>query len=272
MGPGAGRNTPPAVRRLVPGFTAPAGGSAGPETDKIRHYIEKSDGLDTHGKRRLIARMANYQKEAPSTTGLRATIEKLNSDTRLQVIDFLLTIVYADDVVEPDEVRVMEKIYALFGLDKSALYSRLHGMAATPESEAQTTRTTAGPIKLDQAKIARLKAASDEVGKKLAAIFVDEPLPVEAPKLADAPEAPMAEAPAGLNQLDSAHAELLSVVLTRAQWTRAEFEELCSDKGLMPDGAIERINEASFTQFDEPMIEGEDPLEIGVHLLKTTPT
>ena len=71
----------------------------------------------------------------------------------------------------------MEKIYTLFGLDKSVLYSRLHGMAAAPESGVQAPRTNTGPIKLDQAKIARLKAASDEVGKKLAEIFVDEPLP-----------------------------------------------------------------------------------------------
>jgi uncharacterized tellurite resistance protein B-like protein len=245
---------------------------SGPEAENIRHHIEKSDGLDTNGKRRLLARMETYRKKAPSTIGLRATIEKLSSDTRLEVIDFLLTIVYADDRVDPDEVRVMEKIYTLFGLDKSVLYSRLHGMAAIPESGGQVPRPNTGPIKLDQAKIARLKAASDEVGKKLAAIFVDEPLSVDVPKTDEALETPTSQAPAGLHKLDSAHAELLSVVLARAQWTRAEFEELCSEKGLMPDGAIERINEAAFAQFDEPMIEGQDPLEIGVHLLKTTST
>ena len=247
-----------------------SGAMSGTEVEKIRLHLEKSEELDANGKRRLLARMSTYRTNAPPTTGLRATIEKLSSNTRLEVIDFLLTIVCADDVVDPAEVRVMEKIYTLCGLDKSALYSRLHGMAAAPESGSPAPRIDSGPIKLDHAKVARLKAASDEVGKKLAAIFVDEPVPVEVPKPEEPPETSGAQAPAGLRGLDPAHAELLTVVLERAQWTRAEFEELCSDKGLMPDGAIERINEASFTQFDEPMIEGEDPLEIGVHLLKAT--
>jgi hypothetical protein len=70
-----------------------------------------------------------------------------------------------------------------------------------------------------------------------------------------------------LLNLDTTHAELLAVLLGRSQWTRAEFEELCSDKSLMPDGAIERINEAAFARFDQALIEGEDPLEISSQLL-----
>jgi hypothetical protein len=59
----------------------------------------------------------------------------------------------------------------------------------------------------------------------------------------------------------------LAVFLERSEWTRAEFEELCSDKGLMPDGAIETINEAAFTKFDQAVIEGEDTLEINTQLM-----
>jgi uncharacterized tellurite resistance protein B-like protein len=88
--------------------------------------------------------MSTYRTKAPSTTGLRATIEKMNSATRLEVIDFLLTIVCADDVVDPAEVRAMEKIHILFGLDKSALYSRLHGMTAEPESGSARPGSTVG--------------------------------------------------------------------------------------------------------------------------------
>jgi hypothetical protein len=36
----------------------------------------------------------------------------------------------------------------------------------------------------------------------------------------------------------------------------------------MLDGAIERINEAAFGQFDNAIIEGEDPMEVNCDLLQ----
>jgi hypothetical protein len=35
----------------------------------------------------------------------------------------------------------------------------------------------------------------------------------------------------------------------------------------MPDGAIERINDAAFAKFDQALIEGDDPLEVSTQLL-----
>ena len=36
---------------------------------------------------------------------------------------------------------------------------------------------------------------------------------------------------------------------------------------LMVDGALEKINEAAFERFDEPIVEGDDPLEINQSLI-----
>jgi len=245
-----------------------SGGLGGTESEKIRSYIEKSKGLEVNDKHRLLARMTTHRINPPSIAGLRTTVEKLTPETRLEIIDFLLTIVCADDRVEPEEVRVMENIYTLFGLDKAPLYSRLHGLSANSEPGAPTHRKNVGPINLDRAKIAQLKADSDEVSKKLAAIFAEEPVAVEIPHPLEESKMPSTLGPAGLNQLDPAHAGLLGAVLERSKWTRAEFTQLCKERGLMADGAIESINEASFSQFYEPMIEGEDLLVISSHLLK----
>ena len=245
-----------------------SGGISGNESDKIRSYIEKSEGLEVNDKRRLLARMTTHRLNPPSIAGLRTTVEKLTPETRSEIVDFLLTIVCADDRVEPEEVRVMENIYTLLGLEKAPLYSRLHGLSANSELSAPTHRKNVGPVNLDRAKIAQLKADSDEVGRKLAAIFAEEAITAYIPTPHDASKISSTVGPAGLNQLDPAHAGLLTVVLERSQWTRAEFTQLCKERGLMADGAIESINEASFSQFDEPMIEGEDLLVISAHLLK----
>jgi hypothetical protein len=62
--------------------------------------------------------------------------------------------------------------------------------------------------------------------------------------------------------LDPEHAAFLRVLVTRTSWPRHELEDAAADMELMLDGALERINEAALDQFDEPLIEGEDPLEV----------
>jgi len=221
-------------------------------------------------RQRLLARLAIFRLQAPPITGLKPTIERMAMDTRLRVIDSLLAMVYADRVIAPEEVKLMEKIYTLFGLDSAALYTRLHELSAgsAKASLVSTAARKAGPMQLDVAKIQQLKVASAEISKKLAVIFEEQTV-TEVPEKAEPVEPAVGAQPSALD-LDVPHHDLLTVLLGRAQWTREEFEELCADKGLMPDGAIERINEAAFNRYDEPLIEGENPLDIAVQLLQKT--
>jgi hypothetical protein len=41
-------------------------------------------------------------------------------------------------------------------------------------------------------------------------------------------------------------------------WTRVEFEELCAAVQLLPDGALDAINEAAMAVADEPVVEDGD--------------
>lgn len=69
--------------------------------------------------------------------------------------------------------------------------------------------------------------------------------------------------------LDPEHA-LLVEVLSAAEvghWSRADFEARARKLGLMPDGAIETINEWAFDNFGEPLIEDGAPLTINLGLI-----
>jgi hypothetical protein len=120
-------------------------------------------------------------------------------------------------------------------------------------------------ISLDTAKIAALKADSAKVSVLLGNVF-EAPTEDESEELAEK-EVSQSVAPALLG-LDLAHSGLLQVLLRRPEWSKEEIEELCSDRGLMLDGAVERINEAAFDQFDNVIIEGEDPMEVHRDLLQ----
>src|SRR3712207_7803096 len=58
--------------------------------------------------------------------------------------------------------------------------------------------------------------------------------------------------------LDPAHSAFLAVLSGRERWTREEIEAEAARISLMPDGALELLNEAAWDACGEPVWEGED--------------
>ena len=61
---------------------------------------------------------------------------------------------------------------------------------------------------------------------------------------------------------------LIQLLCSRTQWSRGELEEIAADAGMMLDGALEHINEATYDSFDAPLTEGDDPIDINQDILK----
>jgi uncharacterized tellurite resistance protein B-like protein len=238
------------------------------ESAVLRQQIEGNNALSVWERRQLVARMAIYRRVAPSISGVKKVIEGLDSNARKGVIDALFATVYANGTADPSEVKALEKIYSLFGIASGELYTRLHAMASGPDSPKPMDGRAIPPFKLDMAKVEKLKAASAEVTNRLKVIFnsPDEEDTAGDIKVGPAEASAIQGAPTILG-LDQEHSDLLTVLLSRSHWSRAEFLELCTDKSLMPDGAIERINEAAFEKFGQPMIEGDESLEVASQLL-----
>ena len=76
------------------------------------------------------------------------------------------------------------------------------------------------------------------------------------------------ETAVGFLGLDAAHSSFARILLTRPQWTRQELLDVAEDLDLMLDGALERINEASFDAHDLPLTEGDDPIEVSNEILE----
>ena len=72
----------------------------------------------------------------------------------------------------------------------------------------------------------------------------------------------------GLLGLDEEHSAFLRILFSRKTWSSQDIRDAAMDLGLMPDGALERINEASLACFDEMLLEGEEPLEINPELME----
>jgi hypothetical protein len=77
-----------------------------------------------------------------------------------------------------------------------------------------------------------------------------------------------ATVPPILPGLDEAHDIFARKLLTQSQWATSELQAIADGLGLMLEGALERINDASFDTHDTPFTEGDDPLEVNPDILE----
>lgn len=172
-----------------------------------------------------------------------------------------------------EEVKFLEKTYKALGVETQLLYGDLH-IAATPGIPSQPTPapTPAGtnqpevkPFTLDPARITALQKETAEVSTLLAGVFQETEL------LAPEPAESEPTAQSQLLGLDAEHSAFLRMLLTRPSWARDEMADVTADMDLMLEGALEIINEAALDTLEEPLIDGDDPLEINLKLMEQIP-
>jgi hypothetical protein len=98
-----------------------------------------------------------------------------------------------------------------------------------------------------------------EVSAFLSTIFVEDlSLP---PELAPS-------AGVRIGTLDAAHSQLLRLLVKNNELKRVEFEQMAAELGLMPDGALDVINDAAFEISNRILCEGDDPIFVDVDVAK----
>jgi hypothetical protein len=162
-------------------------------------------------------------------------------------------------------IATAEKFIEKLGGDRRALHGMLH-RKQQPEPDglvsvvsAEPSRGVAIPPRPVQPKqgeplppaldLDRLKRIEDEtvmVTGLLSDIFAADPVE----------EAPAVVGSAGgkFGGLDVAHSEILAAVMATGEMRRGEFDLLVRNKRLMPDGALETINDMAFELFGEAVL------------------
>ncbi|KAA1004388.1 Tellurite resistance protein TerB [Paraburkholderia panacisoli] len=242
------------------------GNATGQEIALIHRQIDSWSQLTPRQQARLKARAAVQLAQPASLASLKKRLEPLSSEAKNAVAALIVQTANADGVVSRAEVKMLEKLYQMLGLDPKRLYSDLHGNAVVGTPATQTTAATSGTaaaplpklaFSLDTSRIEALQKETAKVSALLAGVFAGD-------KPEDEPAREVVEQPAvsGLLGLDEAHSTFLRLLLSRPSWTRSELADAASDLDLMLDGAIEQVNEASLDHWDEPLTDGDDPVEI----------
>lgn len=260
------------------------------EEQHLLEHLERALHLSAAQRTRLQAHLLLLMRAPPKLSALKSRFESFSLDRRQEVARFAITVAGADGVIAPAEIRLLERIYGLLGLNRKTLFSDIHALggpddpvtvrAADPREAGAPIPPRPGldssmPVSLDVERIRRIRDETARVSGMLSEIFTDEDVAAGiAPPRPAAPEPPVsggtqADSTGLFDGLDAAHARLLDAAAARESLDRADFEALARAEGLLPDGAIETINDWAFDRVGDPLIEEGDPIVVAVHLLSS---
>jgi hypothetical protein len=168
--------------------------------------------------------------------------------------------ILADQRVLPAEVRFLEGLYKALGKPQDEIYSRLH--ARTAASASPAAAGTRAPGKIDGEKLQRLRDETMAVSSMLSDIFREEVDIAQQPAAAAETEQPERALPG----LDTAHSNILLALLSEPIEFDA-FSLLCRQHRLLPEGAVETINDWGFDALGDVAIEHDDLVCVQPHLI-----
>lgn len=273
-----------------------ASGGPGPDPSRVLAELTSRLRLTGAAALRLSVRLRRMWGQVLPASRLRMLVGPLTGDERAEVAEAAAAACAACTEVNHAAITGLERLYDAGGVDRRKLYAILHaGAAAQAPRAAEPVVVERGAAdsaayriprprepprpgpgladggSLDMERVEAIRRETREVGKTLAPIFQDgDEIPPDTP-----PPAAAAADRDGAGErwpdLNADHARLLETLCARETWSRADFEARAREIGLMPDGAIETINEWAFDSFDEAIIEEGDPLTINLALLHGGP-
>jgi tellurite resistance protein len=247
----------------------------------LQKQIDAWAHLNEAERTRLHAYLCMLFLRPPKLVGLKKQIGSLEASARETIANFLIIVAQIDSAIEPEEVCALEKIFKALGLDPKLVYTKMHVAAvepitvSQPESEAGGYKIPRPPeegrkplVMLNANKIASLQNDSERVSAILSQIFTQE---TYEPQSVDEPECELPNADhkgLSLMGLNAEHSTLLQLLLRRTQWTRMELEEIAEDRKILLDGMLECINDKSYSLFNKPLFEGEDPMVLDPEVVR----
>jgi tellurite resistance protein len=226
------------------------------ELNLLTQLIDHDTNLSPTEKRSLHAYLVWRLNNSSNVTGLKARLETLGTSEKAAVSSILVGVALADGKIDPDEIKQLEKLYTLLGLDKALVTGDIHGMSSNKaglrpsNSPSEATLSATTSFQLDESILAIHESETKDVQSMLGAIFMeDEPTSESDESIEDSIST---DEEIGI---DKQHYVLFESLIRKDKWTREEVEALCRDTDLMVSGALETINDWSFDKVDAGVFE-----------------
>lgn len=244
------------------------GEASGDELREVIAAIRASDPLSGVEQARLIAFAVTIFESPPKQARVLRRLSERTVEEKQAIANAAIAVVGAGENVKHDEVRFLERLHKSLGLPSDGVYSGLHRKTKAPDEpvpitvekrvsgipipkQTEVAGMAADNVRIDAGRLAQVQRETQAVSDLLTQIFVED---VET--TTDSSPANLAtDKTTAFEGLDEAHAELVEYLEIKVQISRQEFEARARSLRLLPDGAIEKINDWAFDRFDEPLLE-----------------
>lgn len=226
------------------------------ELNLLTQLIDHDTNLSPTEKQSLRAYLVWRLNTPSNITGLKPRLEALGETEKAAVSRILVGVAMADGKIDPEEIKQLEKLYTLLGLDKTLVTRDIHGMSSSKaslqplSSQSEAISLTPTSFQLDESILAIHESETKDVQSMLGAIFVEDKPTGESDD--STTDSTTIEKETGI---DKQHYALFESLIRKDRWTREEVEVLCRDSGLMVSGALESINDWSFDKVDASVLE-----------------
>lgn len=226
----------------------------------LKQLIDHDTNLSLVEKRSLHAYLVWRLNTASNVAGLRARLDRMGKSEKAVVSRILVGVAMADGRIEPEEVKQLEKLYKLLGLDKSLVTGDIHNFTTAKTDFQNTFQSSAAAnsykksstdFSLDDNVLAFLESETKDVQSMLSDIFVDDE-PIEEAGTEEEIQSDKEDL-----GIDALHYSLYESLISKDRWQHEEIDDLTRSLGLMTSGAIDTINEWSFERVDAPVLEEE---------------
>lgn len=248
--------------------SAADGESSGDELREMISAIRASAVLTGVEQARLIAFAVTIFESPPKQARVLRRLSDRTVEEKQAIANAAIAVVGSGENIKHDEVRFLERLHKSLGLRSDAVYSGLHRKTKAPDEpvpitvekrvsgipipkQTEAAAIAATGIRIDAARLAQVQKETQAVSDLLTQIFVED----AETATNSTPRDLAAVSASAFEGLDEAHAELVEYLEIKVQITRQEFEERARSLKLLPDGAIEKINDWAFDRFDEPLLE-----------------
>ena len=236
---------------------------------------------------RIAARYRVMRGRTLPVSGLTKLGQSMTPEERGAVAALSASVAAVCGDLERSTITALERLHDALGVERRGLYAILHKGAANAAARAaqpvlveQPSMPTTGfripppPVQtpssefaIDMARVNAILRQTREVAQVLAPIYEDDATSTAQPAV----EGPLVPGGSLFRGLGADHARLLGALCSEERWSRADYEAKARDFGLLPDGAIEAINEWAYDELGDELIEADDPLTINVALLREAP-
>ena len=242
----------------------------GKVSSRERGYLEadvENSVVSVAEKARLKANLKWFLTVEPDLRMLQKRLSEVSENVLHSLGRLALFMAAADGGIDPGEIQAIERLYKAMGLSTDSILSDLHKL--TSRSEPVLVRTAKDnfseykiplPPKHDETLIdtklvASVEADTLHASSILKEIFSDE-------EVDDEPLDDPDENADSFSGLDPRHEAFVRELTTRTRWSETEFQALTKQFQLMEDGVLETVNEWSYENFNDALIESYDGIDI----------